>query len=448
LAQQDSLLQNQHFIVKKIFLMGQKKTKDGIILRELNFKEGDTLATSKLPLLFEQSKKQLLNTNLFNEAQIVNDSNGNVFVAVKEDWYIYPVPILQFADRNFNQWWLSKDFNRLNYGLWTYWYNFTGNADKLAVLLNSGYTHLTSIAYALPFIDSKKHWGIGFEASYSANREVWAIPKDDKIVFFSDRNRFLIWRKGIGLYTTYRNNFFDKHTLSLTFQNIQVADTVVTPEVNNRFLAQSKSFMNTLRLNYSFIFDKRDIRGYPLKGYFLKTTAEYNLYNPAKSFSTHNIKFGVNANIYIPLSERVFTNGGITASTSQSSLVPYTDFRALGYENQFVRGYEYYVIDGKDFALFRSNLKYAIVKDKKHYSWSLPSAFRSVTFTWMAGLFFDAGYVNSPIEYKGNRLPNTLLTGYGVGTDFIFFYDRVIRLELSRNGLGKTGLYLSFFAPL
>ncbi|MCO6495749.1 MAG: BamA/TamA family outer membrane protein [Bacteroidetes bacterium] len=447
-AQQDTAVHSNTFVVKQIFLMGQKKTKDGIILRELNFKEGDSINIDELPKLFAKSKKQLLNTNLFNEVEIVSDSNMNVFVVVKEDWYIYPVPILKIADRNFNQWWLSKDFNRINYGLWTYWYNFTGNADKLSILLNSGYTHLTSIGYSIPFIDRKKHWGLGFQAAYSANREVGILSKNDKLNFFSDRNHFLIWRKGISLNSSYRKGLFDKHLLSITFLNIHVADTIVSNEVNNQYLSKGKSRQNKLSLGYDYIYDKRDLRGYPLNGYFLKTSFDYDLYNPLNSVSEQNFRISTTLNYYKELPQKLYANAGITASTSHLKMPAYDDFIALGYGNEYIRGYEYYVIDGKDFAYFRSNLKYALIKEKKQFTWMLPSAFRTITFTWMAGLFFDAGYVNSPMEYPDNTLPNSLMIGYGLGTDLVFFYDRVIRLEFSRNRMNKNGFYISFYAPL
>ena len=41
----------------------------------------------------------------------------DVMVDVKERWYIFPLPIFELADRNFNEWWKTRDFSRTNYGL-------------------------------------------------------------------------------------------------------------------------------------------------------------------------------------------------------------------------------------------------------------------------------------------------------------------------------------------
>lgn len=436
------------FVVQNIFMLGNKKTNESIILRELTFKKGDNLPFYTLSTHFEKSEKQLLNTDLFNAVDVFKDSNQNVYVIVKEDWYIYPIPILQIADRNFNQWWLTKDFSRLNYGIRLDWYNFSGKADKLKLLLNLGYTKQVGLSYEVPFIDKNKHWGIGAAGVFSTNREVWAYPNNDKLVFFSDQNNFLIKRKSFGINTTYRKGYFDKHNIGISFLDVQIADTVASAEVNSNYLFGGHNKQQTINIAYSYTYDKRDIRGYPLKGYFIKTIAELDLYNPNKGFSGFNTELTAIANIYIPIAKNIYANSGITTSTSRLDKAPYIYTPSLGYANTFVRGYEYYVVDGKDYFLWRSNLKYALVNNKKYYSRTLPHAFSTVSFSCMAGIFYDLGFMHSPYVYANNRLPNTLLHGFGAGIDLIFFYDRVLRLEFTQNGLKEHGFYLSFYAPL
>ncbi|MBL7837735.1 MAG: hypothetical protein JNM67_09475, partial [Bacteroidetes bacterium] len=94
------------FKVEKIDIIGNRRTKSSIILRELTFAEGDTILNWNYHA--EQSRKQLINLFLFNEIKLSHDS-GIVKVIVTERWYLWPIPILDYADRNFNQWWLTKD---------------------------------------------------------------------------------------------------------------------------------------------------------------------------------------------------------------------------------------------------------------------------------------------------------------------------------------------------
>src|SRR5262245_6345831 len=102
------------YIVGEIILAGNKVTRDYILLRELTFHTGDTLYD--LDSTFHRSEENLINTSLFHKADITWLADGNtlrVFIIVFERWYIFPVPILEIADRNFNEWWKTKDFSRL-----------------------------------------------------------------------------------------------------------------------------------------------------------------------------------------------------------------------------------------------------------------------------------------------------------------------------------------------
>ena len=42
---------------------------------------------------------------------------------------------------------------------------------------------------------------------------------------------------------------------------------------------------------------------------------------------------------------------------------------------------------------------------------------------------------------------NEFLYGYGLGLDFVTYYDIVFRVEFSANKFGETGLFLHFNAP-
>jgi len=100
-----------------------------------------------------------------------------------ERWYLWPVPILQITDRNFNAWLQTHDFTRINYGLDLKWYNFTGRMDELDAVFQFGKNHQFSLAYQDPYFDRKKHFGVGFEVGYKNNREIGYLTQDDELLF-------------------------------------------------------------------------------------------------------------------------------------------------------------------------------------------------------------------------------------------------------------------------
>ena len=120
---------------------------------------------------------------------------------------------------------------------------------------------------------------------------------------------------------------------------------------------------------------------------------------------------------------------------------PYALRAALGSKYDYVRGYEYYVIDGSHFGVLRLNLKYEL----------LNLTLRNIPLRYLPALplriypkiFVDAGYVRN--QYPGNSfLNNRMLSAYGAGLDVFTAYDIKIRLEYTWNHLGQNDLFLHF----
>ena len=60
-----------HFLhINRIFIVGNRVTKERIILRELTLKAGDIVYSTELPIILEMDKKKLINTRLFNTVEI------------------------------------------------------------------------------------------------------------------------------------------------------------------------------------------------------------------------------------------------------------------------------------------------------------------------------------------------------------------------------------------
>ena len=166
--------------VDDIAVEGYRRTKRAVIMRELPFAHGDTIALAQLPDKIREAERQLMNTGLFNSAEITYaDWEGETHkvdlkITVTETWYLYPVPIFELADRNFNVWWREqgRSLDRVNIGLEFSHYNFTGWRDKFEVGFKYGYTRSYAIEYNQPYINRSGTLGLSGKIKFSRNREL------------------------------------------------------------------------------------------------------------------------------------------------------------------------------------------------------------------------------------------------------------------------------------
>ena len=436
-------------VVNKIILSGNKITKQQIIFREILFRENDTIEKSKLKDILEQSRKNLLNTSLFNFVTIdtthVSNENINIKIDVIERWYIWPMPYLKLNDRNFNVWWQTKDIDKIDYGIDFTWENFRGRKEILVLLVRMGYDETFGLLYKIPYINKSKTLGIGVSGGFSGNHEIPYKDSINKQVFIKDKGCF-IQQNIFGTFNmTYRKNIFNTHTFQINFNDFTFADTLL--KLNSSYASQNR--VQFFTFYYLFKSDHRDIAAYPLKGYYTEFQIEkygFDLLNKENV----NMDFAYTSirkywNIY----NRWYFAGCINAKVSTNSNQPYFLERGLGFGNDFVRSYEYYVVDGQDYALLKSNLKFQLVQTKVKDLNFIPSKkFSKLYYSIYLNLIADAGYTvdrNPPI---GNKLSNTFLFGTGIGLDFVTYYDKVYRFEYTINKMGESGFFIHFVAPI
>ena len=131
--------------------------------------------------------------------------------------------------------------------------------------------------------------------------------------------------------------------------------------------------------------------------------------------------------------------------------IPYYFNRGLGYNNDYIRGYEYYVIDGQSFALVKNSLKYKLIKQHIVEVKALKnrfSQFSTIPYSVYLTLNGDAGYVQDKFYGNKNSLNNKWQYGYGVGLDFVTFYDIVARFEFTFNKQMQHGFFISMSAGI
>ncbi len=435
--------------VNEISIQGNKVTKDFIILRELDFQVGTYLNTQEINGRLQQNRNQIFNTRLFNVVQVSSmpvDSNGIlVIIELTEKWYIWPYPVIKFADRNFNIWWETKDLGRLNAGLNVYDYNFRGRAEKLKIRTLLGYTRLFMVDYEIPYLDRKKKKGLQLELGYQSNKEIWLKPENNRLQFLFDPNQRAIRFFSSDVSFLYRPQIFTRHRFTLGWEDILVSDTVLHSEQNPEFLAGRRNRQMSIKFFYTYKYDRRDIAYYPLKGHFIEINAEPRYLVEDRSVYA-DIRF--NAEKFFDMGAGFYAGIGLRGKVSFPEKQPYNLYQSLGYKF-FVRGFEPYVIDGQHYGLIESNIKYCLFRRDIDIPLIRMGQFKKAPTAIYLTAYTDGGYVHSTrFQEPRNTYQNTWLQGYGMGLDFVTYYDRVLRVEYSLNAFGRKGLYLHFTAPI
>ncbi|MCD4724613.1 MAG: hypothetical protein K8R63_07190, partial [Bacteroidales bacterium] len=266
----DSLL-----IINSISYEGNKITKDRIIDRELMFRKGDTLPSSQLHLLMEKSRENLLNTSLFNFVNVESKSAEenpaclDITFSFTERWYIWPWPIVEFADRNFNTWWTeNRDLTRLSYGVAMRWENFRGRKENLEFILKFGYNEQYGLHYTIPYLNKKETLGLGIGVNYGRTREVPVIDSINKLHYYKDEDHYVMDMVKSYVSLIYRKEIYNTQTFRLEYNFMNFADTLLM--INPGFSVNDKTKLQYLSLAYSYRSDHRDFKSYPLLGYYFE----------------------------------------------------------------------------------------------------------------------------------------------------------------------------------
>ncbi|MDG1902297.1 MAG: POTRA domain-containing protein [Bacteroidales bacterium] len=434
--------------VGEITITGNKITKSRIILRELEFSSGSSMELGELDSLMIKSQQNLINRSLFNfvtlKKVIINDTI-NVNINVVERWYFWPIPIIQFADRNINAWLNKKDFSRVNYGIDLRVDNFRGLMEKLNIIIQLGYDVILGAKWTIPYLTKNQVLGVSLNGGIQLNHTVAYKTVDNKEQFYNSPSGYAQQNIYGNVGLTFRPGFNYLHTFNVGYNNYMFQDTIL--DLNPNFGDEMN--YSYFSISYSFKLDYRDYKPYPLKGYYFETSVTKNgvgLFNNNVDNTSLNISFDQYLNIHKKLYFGYNVRGKVS---TEKPMLPYFIKSGLGYFPTNIRGYELYVVDGQQIAIFKSNLKYEVIpKTKFNIKWIKSTKFNESFLSMYANIFFDLAYVSDVNTAELNPLSNQFLFATGLGLDFVTYYDLVLRLELSYNKQNEIGFYIGFVAPI
>ncbi len=445
---------NVNLKVNHIHFVGNKVTKDYIILRDIPFREGDEIKTTQLLAIIEKARLDIINTKLFLEVlpEITrwDSTSFDIEFTVKERWYIFPVPYFKLVDRNLNQWIVEQNssFERVNYGLKFNWDNVSGRRDHLSFNYVDGYTKQYNLSYQQPFADKKLEKGFLFGIYYTKTRQTTFATDSNKQVFFpvenDDIDDFVRTSFRIETGVTLRKGVRHRHTLRLHYVNEKIADTITNLIANNSakgffpFFAGNKNRQRFGEIVYVYQYLDLDNVAYPLKGVgFNGAFVQRGL--GAKEMNLWQLFGKVGA--YFPIGEKTYVSLYSLGTIKFPFKQPGYNLPVLGYGDMFLQGLEYYVVDGVMAGIVRTTLAREILKLNVPTFIIKNEKYKKIPFKILVKAYGNIGGAYLPY-FTTSFLNNKLLYTYGMGIDIISYYDFVARFDYSFNQLGEKGLFL------
>ncbi len=439
-------LDNGQIVINNILIAGNKRTKNHIISRELLFHEGDTLKVTDTSAVFQQSHNNIFNTNLFNEVKLTylptsyDSSYGDVLVDVVERWYFFISPQIDIADRNFNEWIdRGAKFSRLVYGINIKYTNFRGRKEEVELAIHSGFAEKYELFYTIPYLTKNQKTGIKFQFHYSLNKNVAAQNLENKLDYIESdfvlRKRFYT-----GANFLFRRNYYTKHNIELLFHDNSIKDTIA--EVNPNYFLNGNTTERLFELTYSITYDRRNRNNYPTRGNYLSGTIK-KLGLTIWDKNTNIWRFNVAGKKFFEISKRASFGSNLNYYFNNQSPWPFMFNEGLGYHENFVRGYELFIINANQYVLNRNEFRFKALAFNIDISNILKmQQFNKIPYGIFLKTFFDHGYSTDATRNPLNaRLSDKYLFGYGVGVDVVSYYNLVFRFEISRNNLNETGFF-------
>ena len=388
----------------KLEIVGNFKTKEYIIFRELHFNTGDEVDLSEIFL----AQKRLLNLFLFNRVifDLVGDEQGLIIIiTVAERWYFFPLPILYLNERS---------WSKISYGAKLLYYNFLGRNILLNLTTAFGYNPQLKFSYRNLWFGGKLKLLTNFSVYKSKVRSqnLNYQEEEDKRVGFD----WLIGR---------RFGHFFYITAQIGYVEIQHPEITLSPNGKDKLP----------NLTLSLFYDNRDLKEYPHCGYNILLWGK-----KVKSGSLINYyRYGADIKGYFPITN--YSTIAIRGATNLShGQIPLYDRVFIGYMER-TRGHFYQKYEGENLIMGGVEFRFPISKirylDLSEFAMpGLADYYRNLKFGVSAGIFYDFG----AIWYQHQSLNNKkhFLYGFGAGLHFHLPYIELFRLEL---GLDKKFNY-------
>ena len=456
--------------ITSVEVNGNEKTKDKILLRELDFQIGDSLATyEKINPTFsieqkrfnksdsievirrlKYSRENLINTKLFLVVDLtlerITERDYNLKIDVQERWYFWVFPIIKLDHPNFNDWLKDPDYDLINKGLFASHNNMFGLSHQASVIGSFGSSYSAGLGYYMPWIGNGQKIGlrVGAILKSSAVVEYGSVNNERQMMYDKNSMKELLLSTTI----TIRPALYSYATIKMNAGYVEISDSLKS--VSPNYLPDNKSQVSMVNLYLDYYYDSRNNKAYPLEGNYMKAFAD----KKGLGIISHDVDYfhyGIDVHFYQKLGEKFYMAEMLKLVKSSSQNIPYYFKQTLTSGKDFIRGYDYYALRGDEMYYFRNNLKYELIKPgvrKARNEKYAESKFRNVPYAFYLNLFADAGLLVDDFDGGINPYSNKILYSWGLGIDFITYYDLVLRFEYAFTSIGTHGFFFGFGMPI
>jgi hypothetical protein len=460
-------LNSPYIRITGVEITGNKLTKPTIITRELDFRIGDSLATfqkgkrgsfsdrnfypgdsSELKLRMNYSRENLINTKLFLTVDMGLKKIGvdkyilTIDVGERHYWWLFPVVKLNAP--NFNEWLRDIQWSDLSMGLFFSHNNLFGLSHQTSVIVFLGKSWAVALGYKIPWIGKGEKIGLTMTAGYSNLYTVEYASVDNKRQMLYAPNSQQDVKAAARL--SLRPGLYNYGTIKLYGEYIMISDSMHKLDTN--YLAGNKKTNTSLSLYADYYYDSRNSHTYPLKGNMLRVFLDKQGLGLI-SKDVNYFYYGIDFHFYQTLSRKWYVAEMVKAENSAGENAPYYYQLNMTQNKDFIRGFDLYTLKGDQMYFCRNNLKFELIKPsvKKVKEGQEKNKFKALQYAFYANAFADAGYcVNKFTDV--NPYNNKLLLSWGLGIDFVTYYDLVIRFEYAFTSIGTNGFFFGFGMPI
>ncbi|MEM6698856.1 MAG: POTRA domain-containing protein [Bacteroidota bacterium] len=455
--------QSSFIKIETIQVEGNKRTKEFIVLRELNLAVGDTITLGNVEARLNRNRNQLLNTGLFTEVELkIEDwdkktGRAKLHILLQENVPIYPYAWASLLDVDFNVWKNvhNSDLSRTQPYLGFKHINLTGRQDKLSLYLQAGFTNQEQLLrstflrkvqaiYTSPYLNKAQTLRANGNIFVSNERSIRVNTFNNRDSFLRSDNSQLLIRVRLESGIDYRPGLYEQHEFRIGYFDRSFNAALLDLDDNYFFGGQNRQ--QFLSLSYRFISDRRDFQLYAKSGYFLDiglTKEGLGIWGDRNAliFDAEFSKYwSFNSKLSLEVTARGRTN-------LQRETIDYYNLPVVGPKPEVVRGYITQHIRGSDFAFLKSSFRYQVLNLSINLGKYMPiKAYRNIPMQVYLKLNNDLAYIRTAIgSDASNTLINRRLYGRGVGIDIVTANLSLLELMYNFNDLGERQFDFHFY---
>ncbi|NPA34191.1 MAG: hypothetical protein GXO48_04600 [Chlorobi bacterium] len=418
------------FVITKIKKTNDSKTRLSFIKRLLPVKEGDTICDLNEEII-QTWENALKCTNLFKRVQIIVVSVGknkiSLEVVLEEKFYWYPVPILDWANRNITEW-IEKyqaDPRLLIWGLSIYRENFRWNGELLKFMFALGSLKKLEFVYDAPW--TFENVGFSFRIGTSVRNFAYLPANHNEYSnteFVYSPNKPVEHRWYADL--VFQRNIGSVHRFSLRagWRFWKVNKTLVDPYV---YIGKDDNVLSIPIFQLSYLYIGSDNMFLPTKG--------INLFASIVSYNFRPELTSLNLSVMngITLFPRLTLLSLISGKHFIKEGKPFVLASLYGFGFFQTRGYEFVTIEGQGTATMKNELRYKLWRISIPFVLD-PSGKFEIDF--YVKPFIDLAY--SYGRYIKHKLLHHWLPSTGISLELLIYQINAIEIGFAYTSLSPT----------